>query len=309
MSQRSAGMHVFAALLAFLTAKSVDSQSRPVLLVDEAEMHLHYDAQADLVRLFEHQDVAQVVVYTTHSIGCLPEDLGLSVVVVEECGEERSRLSQSFWTRGPGLTPLMLALGATALSFTPARRVVIGEGAHEAILLPTLLREVRKTQDLGTPLGFQVVGGLAEIAADAVGSLDEEAGTVVYLVDNDEGGRQIRALLPQSIRSAGRSLVLGDGTDITCIEDCVSAEVLVRTIDTVLAEDGKTPLSLNAADVPASGRAAWVDQHLAAGGSPAARTRLAQAAVLNALPGGLGEPSRTGPLKALLSSIRAIFPD
>lgn len=302
-------MQIFAALLAFLNSKGAAGGSPPVLLIDEAEMHLHYDAQADLIRVFDRQEVAQAVLYTTQSIGCLPEDLGLGVVVVEECGDERSRLSQSFWTRGPGITPLMLALGATALSFTPARRVVIGEGAHESILLPTLLRQAREDRSALEPLGFQVVGGLSEISEDAAARLDEEAGTVVYLVDNDEAGRAIRGLLPRAVRDAARVLVLGDGTDVRTIEDCVSAEILVGALDTVLTEDQLAPLRLRPQDVPETGRAAWAEEQLVAAGGPKARTRLALAALLAGSDGGLAEPSRLEVLRTLLTSIRAIFPE
>jgi hypothetical protein len=304
MDQRGEGMRMFAALVAFLHAEDGASASAPVLLVDEAEMHLHYDGQADLVRLFDDQTLAQCVIYTTHSIGCLPEDLGLGVVVVEETGSERSRISQSFWTGGPGLTPLMTALGATVHSFTPARRVLIGEGAHEAILLPTLLRQAG---DL-TALGFQIVGGLAEISTKTAARLDEDAGTVVYLVDNDEAGRKIAATLPAHVRDRERVLVLGEGSDATCIEDFVAASVLVRAIDTVLSADGLHEIGLDADDVPATGRAHWLEERLEEGDGPKARTRVAQAAVLAAWSDGLVEASRVEELRRLLASVRAVFP-
>lgn len=306
--QRSAGMRMFAALLAFLHAHDDEWASQPVLLVNEAEMHLHYDAQADLVRVFERQSVAQVVLYTTHSIGCLPEDLGLGVIVVEEHGDERSRLSQSFWTRGPGITPLMTALGATAASFTPARRAVIGEGAHEAILLPSLLRQAREGTDPLSPLGFQIVGGLSQISAEAAASLEEDAGTVVYLVDNDRGGAEIRPLLPRQARESGRVLVVGDGSDIKSVEDLLSAEVIVASIDAVLEADGHPPVKLDPKTVPGTGRAEWAVGRLIDGGGHDARTRMAQAAVLSASREGLIEPSRVEILRDLLQKIQMLFP-
>jgi energy-coupling factor transporter ATP-binding protein EcfA2 len=308
LQQRSSGMRMFAALLAFLHVHDDGWTSPPVLLVDEAEMHLHYDGQADLVRVFERQAVAQVVLYTTHSIGCLPEDLGLGLIVVEEHGDERSRLSQSFWTRGPGLTPLMTALGAGAASFTPARRAVIGEGAHEAILLPSLLRQARDNEDTLAPLGFQVVGGLAQISSEAAAGLEEDAGTVVYLLDNDQEGMAIRSILPEQARENGRVLVLGQGTDLVSIEDLLAAEVLVASIDEVLKADGHQPLGLEPQAVPTTGRAAWAVAQMINGGGHDARTRLAQAAVLSAPEAGLIEPSRIQILKDLLVTIRELFP-
>jgi energy-coupling factor transporter ATP-binding protein EcfA2 len=109
--QRSAGLRYFVALVAF-TARY--AAGRPaVLLIDEAEVHLHYGGQADLIQVFERQTVAQTIIYTIHSIGCLPEDLGTSIRAVEPIASERSVLRDSFWEGGAGLTPLMLAMGAT----------------------------------------------------------------------------------------------------------------------------------------------------------------------------------------------------
>jgi len=308
LAQRSEGMRMFAALAAFLHARDESWSSNPVLLVDEAELHLHYDAQADLIRVFDRQQIAQCVVYTTHSVGCLPEDLGLGIVVIEECGEERSRISQSFWTRGPGLRPVMLALGATALSFTPARRVVIGEGAHEAILLPTLFRQAREHHPLNDPLGFQIVGGLAGIPPAAAASLEEEAGTVIYVVDNDDGGRAAARTLPKKVRDSGRVFTLGEGTDASCIEDFVSAEILLKAIDDVLRADGKSAANKTPADVPASGRAAWLSGILEERGIVGGRTRIAQTSVIAGAESGLIEPSRLEVIRELLTAVEAVLP-
>jgi len=308
LAQRSEGMRMFAALAAFLHARNESWSSPPVLLVDEAELHLHYDAQADLIRVFDRQEIAQCVIYTTHSVGCLPEDLGLGLVVIEECGEERSSISQSFWTGGPGLRPVMLALGATALSFTPARRVMIGEGAHEAILLPTLLRQARHERDAKEPLGFQIVGGLAGISPAAAASLEEEAGTVVYVVDNDAGGRAAAKVLPTRVRDSGRVFTLGATTDATCIEDFVAATILLQALDEVLVADGKPPAKKVLSDVPDAGRAAWVSAILGQAGIVGGRTRVAQAAVIAGADGGLVEPDRVDALRALLASVEAVLP-
>ncbi|MDX6435749.1 MAG: hypothetical protein QOK34_583, partial [Gaiellaceae bacterium] len=123
IEERSAGMRMFAALLAFCARYATDTP--PILLFDEAETHLHYGAQADLMDVFAKQDVAQAVIYTTHSIGCLPEDLGRSIRVVAPVGSEESEIRNEFWSGGVGLTPLMLAMGASAIAFSPARYAVL----------------------------------------------------------------------------------------------------------------------------------------------------------------------------------------
>ena len=72
-NEGSAGLQRYVALIAFVYHYAEAQRENPVLLIDEAETHLHYEAQAELVRVLERQAAAQSVIYTTHSIGCLPK--------------------------------------------------------------------------------------------------------------------------------------------------------------------------------------------------------------------------------------------
>jgi ABC-type cobalamin/Fe3+-siderophores transport system ATPase subunit len=76
LAERSDGLRQFVALQMFATRNHVD---QPILLIDEADQRLHYDAQADLVQMLGKQQLTPKVIYTTHSAGCLPEDLGNGV--------------------------------------------------------------------------------------------------------------------------------------------------------------------------------------------------------------------------------------
>lgn len=189
--ERSAGLRMFVALVAFLQVHG--STRPPVLLVDEAENHLHIDAQADLVNMFAVQDRAAKVIYTTHSPACLPPDLGTGIrAVVPRAGSTQiSDIKNSFWEGAAGYSPLMLAMGAAAAAFTPARSVVLAEGASEMILLPTLLRAVTGESEMP----YQVAPGLSEIPTGLLPTLDLEAARVAYLVDADGGGERIRMAL------------------------------------------------------------------------------------------------------------------
>jgi hypothetical protein len=234
LDERSAGLRSFVALIAFCATHA--EGRKPILLIDEAENHLHYEAQADLLRVFERQKIAQSIIYTTHSVGTLPEDLGGAIRVVAPQGSTGSEIRNSFWSGDPvGLTPMMLAMGATALAFTPARFAVVGEGRTEAIVLPTLLREARG----GDPyrrLGFQVVPGLSEVHRDDVPDLERQAGHVVFLRDSDEGGKRLELdKLSERARAEGRVLELGDGKIAgLCIEDLLRADYLVDAFNDVL---------------------------------------------------------------------------
>ena len=192
--ERSAGLRMFVALTAFLAARNT---GRPtILLVDEAETHLHIDAQADLVQMFAKQDKADKVIYTTHSPGCLPADLGVGIRAVVPDADETSHVENNFWRQeGGGFTSLMFAMGASAAAFTPARCAVIAEGATDMILLPTLMRAAID-QDA---LPYQVAPGLAEMPPDSYPNLDFQAAKVAFLVDGDGGGDRLAEALGRAI--------------------------------------------------------------------------------------------------------------
>lgn len=182
--ERSAGLRMFVALHAFLSTR--DTRTPPILLIDEAESHLHIDAQADLVNMFVSQERAARVIYSTHSPACLPPDLGVGIRSVVPSAEDSqvSEIRNDFWSAGAGYSPLMIAMGAAAAAFTPARCVVLAEGATEMILLPSLLRSATGLE----VLPYQVAPGLSEVPRDFYPSLDLEGAKVAYVLDGDSGG-------------------------------------------------------------------------------------------------------------------------
>lgn len=226
--ERSAGLRMFIALIAFL--KVHGSDRLPILLIDEAENHLHIDAQADLVNMFVSQEHAVKVIYTTHSPACLPPDLGtgIRVVVPREDNFQVSDVRNSFWQNAAGYSPLMLAMGAAAAAFTPARFVVLAEGATEMILLPTLIRAATGETDLP----YQVAPGLSEVPNDFLPKLDLEAAHVAYLVDGDDGGAKLKKALADA--GVPESLIAELG--MPGIENILAPEDYRAAISTLLPE-------------------------------------------------------------------------
>ena len=237
--ERSDGLRQFLAMLLFLSRQPKDSV-RPIVLIDEAERHLHYDAQADLVQMLTTQSLASQVIYTTHSLGCLPEDLGWGVRMVA-FDDPHSRIDNWFWTaQRPGFSPLLFATGANTMAFLPMRYALISEGAADMILLPCILKEV-----LGRDaLGFQVAPGLASATAGEIALLNNEAARTAYLTDGDDAGRRIRAKL----REAGipheqiLSLSVTDH-DETVIEDYTHIESYVNAVNEELRRSGEARIT------------------------------------------------------------------
>ncbi|MEE6167677.1 AAA family ATPase [Mycolicibacterium sp. 120322] len=203
--ERSAGLQMFVALVAFLTVRG--EAVPPILLIDEAETHLHIDAQADLVNEFMTQTQAAKIIYTTHSPACLPPDLGTNIraVVPDPQNGQRSLIESSFWTKGAGYSPLMLAMGASAAAFSAARKVVLAEGATEMLMLPSLIKKAVGAEDLD----YQVAPGLSEIPVSLYPELDLEGARVAYLVDGDAGGQELRDALIEAGVDEGRIVTLG----------------------------------------------------------------------------------------------------
>ena len=210
LTHRSDGMRMFLALCAFLAKEG--QNPKPVLLIDELERHLHYEAQADIVSMFDARtDVAQVI-YTTHSIGCLPQDLGRGVRTVVPDTQAGTSSIDNLWFRGThGVQPLMAAMGAATLPLQPSRPLVYGEGPCDALLLPSLIREAIADQ----PLDYLIVSGASMVSRANFDEFDSSAAHVVYLYDGDKAGKERRRFLHKEKKvPLERILLLEDGATL-----------------------------------------------------------------------------------------------
>jgi len=305
IEERSAGLRMFAALLCFCAryAKGIP----PILLFDEAETHLHYGAQADLMDVFATQDFAQAVIYSTHSIGCLPEDLGRSIRVVAPIRGEESEIRNEFWSGGVGMTPLMLAMGSSAFAFSPARYAVLGEGPTEAILLPSMFRAAVGATLSDRALGFQVASGTAQVHPDLASELESEAGNIAYLFDDDEGGHDHAAKLPERARDEQRVLFLGAGSEPgLCTEDLLAPATYAEAVNQVLMDTRNTADRLDPEEIPTTSRPTYVDDWCKQRGiAKLSKTRIAERALLIAEDGGdLIDPGRKSLVTGLYRDLR-----
>lgn len=246
VAERSDGLRSFVSLIGFLAATGVSAP--PVLLIDEAEQHLHYDAQADLVRMLTRQREANQVVYTTHSAGCLPEDFGAAVRVVEpDENAERSRVRNAYWDgQSAGFDSLLFGMGATTFAFAAARRAVIAEGPSEVILLPRLLREATSSDEIG----FQIAPGLAGVDRAAAAQLDLAAARVAYVIDNDGGGAAIAKLLRKAGVQEERIVAIAlKRRDSNTLEDLLDVGPYARAVNEELRRSHGDSVQITAAEL------------------------------------------------------------
>jgi len=254
LGERSDGLRQFVALMAFAT---VEYAEETILLIDEAESHLHYDAQADLVQMFSTQQVAKKVIYTTHSAGCLPEDVGVGVRLVSTLPESSfSEVANWFWTDGEaGFAPLLFGMGARTLAFFPTRRALVVEGPSDLILLPTLFRQAIDAHHVG----FQVVPGLSQVSKGELTLLELAGRSVCYLTDQDKGGEVLREQLKKAGIPQGRIFAVSSAElQARTLEDFIDANVFRVAVGQQVVKWNEEPVDLPAT-IPTSGRATWLD--------------------------------------------------
>lgn len=237
LSERSDGLRQFIALFAFLSKKRLQDKDI-VLLIDEAETRLHYDAQADLVQMLVKQEFARKVIYTTHSFGCLPEDLGLGTRLIQSTDDyRRSKIINQFWSNDrPGLSPILAGMGAATMAFLPIRYCILTEGAIDMILLPSLLREAMGKE----ALGFQIAPGLSETSTESIAILQNEGNRVLYLVDGDDGGSSVKQKLKSAKVPNEKIISLFQlNGPIKVVEDFIDKEIYCDALNEELRRSGR----------------------------------------------------------------------
>jgi predicted ATP-dependent endonuclease of OLD family len=264
IDERSDGLRQFIALMNFL---EIQRTEQPILLIDEVETHLHYDAQADLMQMFAEQQLASQIIYTTHSIGCLPEDLGTGIRLVtpikSEIGE-RSTINNTFWSQSrKGFGPVLFGMGASTLAFIPVRKALVGEGATDMLLLPTIFRQ---TENL-SHLGFQVVPGLSEVGKKRMSLLQDEGSKVAFIVDNDSAGNVIEEQLSAAGIDKSKIFKICDDATTEMLEDCVKVDIYIEAVNFELKSWNKSDSNneITAADLSTTNRPRsvkkWCDEN------------------------------------------------
>ena len=255
LEDRSDGLRTYLALIAFLDHQ--DPNRSPILLIDEAESHLHWDAQADLINVLYEQQLASQVIYSTHSPGCLPHDLGNSVRAVTPTAPDRSEVTNWVWSTRAGFRPLLTYMGASMAALTPHRYAIVTEGVADFILLPSLLRAAIDKDSLP----FQVVTGLAQVSASGLRSLDSESDALAYVVDGDAGGAKLKSWLASQGIPEARIFALPKKV---ALEDLVHGEALSSAILEEIRRSGNSVET--ALNLPATERNSYLKRWYARAG-------------------------------------------
>lgn len=247
INERSEGLRQFVALVALIGG--AHRAIKPVLMIDEAERHLHLDAQADLMQILAEQTAAEQIIYTTHSPGCLPENIGSSVRVLAGVGEAtESTIRNQFWTEEAGLGPMLLAMGAASLAFVPLRSAAIVEGGSDLVLLGDLTLEAIDAEFLG----YQIVPGSSNLRPAQIAGLDLQGRETVWIYDGDGHGEEQKKLLTEQHNIPAERVLLqkdANGNPLD-LEDLIHSETYVRAVNGYL-KDVEAEETLGEDDLPA----------------------------------------------------------
>jgi len=116
------------------------------------------------------------------------------------------------------------------------------------LLFPTLIREATGKEFLG----FQMSPGLAEASGPQLSVLNNEGRRVIFLIDGDEGGKNIAKQLKKSGVQDEKIIRLDEIVGEACVaEDFVQDEVYVLSLNEELRRSGHTG-QIILSDIPAT---------------------------------------------------------
>lgn len=254
LSARSDGYRQFVALFVFTF---LSEKQNAIILIDEVEQHLHYDAQADLIQHLQNDSSIAKVIYSTHSAGALPEDLGTGIRLIKWADDnpKRSVAINKFWHEGDGTAfrPLLFGMGATTFAFFPTRKALLAEGPTELLLMPRLMKEACEAQQLG----FQVVHGLSNFDPERLAVMGGVHSNVAYFVDNDKGGKDLAKELSAANVPNARLFHVGEVGPFTTLEDLINPDVWKKAVNGYIDKYGDARgVTEHIRSAPARGRIA-----------------------------------------------------
>ena len=228
VSDRSDGVIRMFELIAFVGSSTPASSQRVLVLADEIEQHLHYDAQVELVEWLELGALNAQVVATTHSIGCWPSDIGSQMNALQRVDGESKIWNGPYSNTATGGTGIMSAVGASRAAVSIHRPVVFCEGRIDEMLLPALFQDA----DCDVT-GVWFVGSISQSKRTIPPSYPSVPFETL-LLDADEGGTEMREQLIESDPSRGSLCHLineNPALPIATVEDLVDFELAQKLIN------------------------------------------------------------------------------
>ena len=240
LEERSKGFRWFFSFDLMFMHESEGTFEGCVILLDEPGLHLHPEAQKDLLLRLEHYAKGNTLLYTTH----LPFMIDLShperIRVLKE--EDNNIVVTTDLVESPPEAKFVLqaALGMDASqSLLIADRNLVVEGVHDYYILAGLSNWLKRNGEEALPEDIRITPGTS--ASEAVHVATFMIGqrlNVVALFDSDEEGKRaknklVKKWLTQYTESRAEAILLGDAVDADGdfeLEDIFSEDMMKEIV-------------------------------------------------------------------------------
>jgi energy-coupling factor transporter ATP-binding protein EcfA2 len=244
--QRSKGFIWFFSFLVWFDAVQSRAATKDalILLLDEPGLNLHALAQADFLAYIRELSNQHQIIYTTHSPFMVDSARLETVRVVEDCGNEGTKISGELATSSDeSVFPLQAALGySIAQNLFIAKKNILIEGPADLILLQHMSALLEASGKHGLDDAILVpVGGLDKLAT-FVALLGSNKLKLVVLHDRAATPHQrledlIRQKLIERKRVLDFSMFLDPMTNEADIEDLLPVAAYVHAFNSVYAKE------------------------------------------------------------------------
>ena len=263
LEERSKGFQWFFSFDLMLMHESKGTFEGCVILLDEPGLHLHPDAQKDLLLRLDHYAEGNTLLYSTH----LPFMIDLNhpdrIRVLKET--ENGIVVTTDFTESPPEAKLVLqaALGMDAShSFLVAERNLVVEGVDDYWILTELSNLLRQDEEEGLPEDVLITpGGGASVAVHIATFMIGQGLGVVALFDSDDEGRRaqeklVKTWLERYKKHQTKTLLLGDAVEASgnfAIEDLFPedfiAKIAMEAYSKQLTPAGVSEITLDGDDI------------------------------------------------------------
>ena len=240
LEERSKGFQWFFSFDLMLMHESEGTFKGCVILLDEPGLHLHPEAQKDLLRRLEHYADGNTLLYTTH----LPFMIDLKypdrIRVLKET--DNGIVVTTDLTESPPEAKFVLqaALGMDASqSFLVANRNLVVEGVDDYWVLTELSNLLRQGGAEGLPDDVLITpGGGASAAVHIATIMTGQKLDVVVLFDSDKAGEDakdklVKKWITRYSESQAEVILLGDAVEIDgdfALEDLFPEQFIVDIV-------------------------------------------------------------------------------
>lgn len=257
LNERSKGFQWFFSFDTMFLYETDGTFKNTIILLDEPGLHLHIDAQRDLLKRLREYAKGNQLIYTTHLPFMIDMERLDTVRFCTESNDKGARVTTDFEAADqPTRFPIQAHLGMSMSQslFVGLFNLVV-EGITDFWLISTMASIMR---DGGASLDERIVvtpAGGATKAAYVGTMLQAQQLNVLVMLDSDpEGKRTAEGLIKDWIIKGRHVLLLGDlvgRTEHTTLEDLFPLDFYLEYVNKAYAKElGARPLT--AAEVSAS---------------------------------------------------------